>query len=355
MDKSTIEWIYTECSTDGLERLDAESRAKALYDIIGSTKDTLQHTGEAGDEALKAVIGILEQEDKPAEAILAEVRAYLQADHERIQAEYRRYEAHEKELYALIGSYFAERGYAVREKGTYEKRGARCIGGIRVNICAGCSTDELIMRTMLSALRAMVKNGKVRTRGIYYEQKGQRIIAADHPADSFDIFGEYGIIPSSIFWDSALKEKMLWAEDLAFNEEKQGVYRDPNEPDAAECAYVSSAEQAFEKLRPYLDCALALAEGQKPDKRFLKQKKLKLNGGGGTAFFFAFGMLLACGLFLGLLLAAVFFIFDLIAGGERIPFIFFVRIVYRSAALFMLLSFTFIIVKALIEKRRARL
>ena len=66
-------------------------------------------------------------------------------------------------------------------------------------------------------------------------------------------------------------------------------------------------------------------------------------------------MLLACGLFLGLCLAAVFFIVDLITGGERTPFIFFVRIAYRSAALFMLLSFTFIIVKALIGKRRARL
>lgn len=330
MDKNTIKSLFDAFSHD-MDELSAEQLEADIADIV----EELKYDRDPIDKKTAEVIKLLEREELPSRERLASVCEYLYPDHEELEAELAASEQVKNELLSLVDAYLTERGYSLRDKGNYQKRDKSAVTGLMIDVFSCFSDGRVCFNTSLLCRRARVRRGNIRTNSSVYNGKGFKRRTVSHPAESFDIFGDHGMIIDSPLWDSDLKQRIVFVPALIWDDSAESISYDLHAPDVMSCARVSDAEAAFEVLLPYLDGACSLLDRKKPNDEFIKAYRYRSGKAHDKQ---ALLLPIFGGIFFGFFMGAAFFILDRLTGESSLTASFFVKMGLFCGAGFALLT-----------------
>lgn len=362
IDKNTVLCLYDTLS----EYEDGHGSEQLLACEIESAASEVGPYASSGDRLAIIIKALLENDAVPDREKAVKVCEYLKTDYDLIRSELSGIDAFRSELEARIDAFFTERGYDPIEKGRYQKRDGSVIKGLILGISPFFYYDLPAIHSDIVCKRAKVRRGRVRVRSEEYGPTSKhghgsvkrRVKVTDHPAEGFDIFGCYGIIPDDIFWDSGLKSRTVYLPDIVLSEEvdeeAEAVARDLDVPEWVNIthAFAANADEAFEALRPYLDGVCSMLDRKKPNDEFTRAYNAT-HGKTSKISAFAFILLfIFIGLVFGSIMGLCFFILDRLTGGEMLPVSYFVKMALQCGAAFALLSGAAVCIINLFEKRR---
>lgn len=330
MDKNTIKSLFDTLAhdMDGLsdEQLDAD-----IADLVEELKCDCDFFVDQTSEVIK----LLEREELPARERLASVCEYLRPDYECLEAELAAAEPVKNELISLVDAFLTERGYSLCDKGKYQKREKNVIMGLMFDLSPCFWDGKVCFSTALSCRRAKVRRDRIRTASAEYNGKRFKNRTVSQPEESFDIFGDHGIILDSPLVEGDLKQRNIVVPNLILDSSAESISYDLCAPDVMSCACVSDAAAAFEVLLPYLDGACSMLERKKPNDEFIKAYRYHSGKyhDKQALFFPLFG-----GIFFGFFMGSAFFILDRLTGESSLTAFFFVKIGLFAGAGFALLT-----------------